>query len=93
MKFTRGYNLILSGKTIKGTKILKETLVEENNESLTFRDTLEECLVKLCRELDIPVPLWLKKNTTEFARYRRTFFTNEQFVEKVSFDKFEIRLI
>lgn len=83
----------LSGKLVKGTKTLKETLVEENNESLSFRNMLEECLIKLCGELDIPVPLWLKKNTTEFARYRRTFFTNEQFVEKVSFDKFEIRLL
>ena len=85
--------MVLSGKLIKGTKTLKETLVEENNESLSFRDALEECLIRLCAELDIPVPLWLQKNTTEFARYRRTFFTNEQFVEKVSFDKFEIRLV
>jgi hypothetical protein len=46
----------------------------------------------LCAKLEIPVPLWLKKNTKELAIFRRTFFSSEQFMEKVWFDKFEIRL-
>jgi hypothetical protein len=84
--------LILSGKLIKGTKVINEALVEINGNSGSFRDALEECFIALCKELDIPVPLWLGKNTKEFARYRRTFFTGEHFIEGVSFDRFEIRL-
>lgn len=81
----------LHGKLIKGTKIIKEASVENNDKSLSYRDALEECFINLCRELDIQVPLWLKKNTSEFAAYRRTFFSAEQFLEKVKFDRFEIR--
>lgn len=48
--------------------------------------------MELCAALEIPVPLWLKKNTKELANFRKTFFTSEQFMEKVWFDKFEILL-
>lgn len=84
--------MILIGKLVKGTNTIKESTVIRDDDSTSFRDLLEEGLITLCRELDIPVPLWLKKNTSEFARYRKTFFTSDQFVEKVRFDKFEIRL-
>jgi hypothetical protein len=84
--------LKLIGKLIKGTKIIKETVVEKEDENKSFRDTLEECFLEICRNLDIPVPLWLKKNTTEFGAYRRTFFNSEHFLEKIYFDRFEIRI-
>ncbi|MFZ5985771.1 MAG: hypothetical protein ACOYWZ_01415 [Bacillota bacterium] len=84
--------MILIGKLVKGTNTIKESTVIRDDDGTSFRDLLEEGLITLCRELDIPVPLWLKKNTSEFARYRKTFFTSDQFVEKVRFDKFEIRL-
>lgn len=84
--------MILIGKLVKGTNTIKESTVIRDDDGTSFRDLLEEGLITLCRELDIPVPLWLKKNTSEFARYRKTFFTGDQFVEKVRFDKFEIRL-
>ena len=83
----------LAGKLVKGTKIIREAAVEKNDEGLSFRDMLEQCLIELCRDLDIQVPLWLDKNTTEFGRFRVTFFSREQFLERVSFDKFEIRLV
>jgi hypothetical protein len=84
--------LKLYGKLIKDRRIIKETFAERNDESVSFRDQLEQCLIQLCRELDIQVPLWLKTNTKEFASHHRTFFTGEHFVEKINFDKFEIRI-
>lgn len=82
----------LAGKLIKGTKIAKKAFFEKNDNSMSYTDMLEECLIGLCKELDIPVPIWMKKNTHEFAAFRRTFFSNDQFAEKVNFDRFEIRL-
>jgi hypothetical protein len=64
----------------------------EEDTMLQFHEKLEKCLIDLCREIGIPVPIWLEKNTKEFAYFKKTFFTNEQFVEKVNFDRFEIRL-
>lgn len=83
----------LNGRLIQGTRILKEAMVDidEDHEKISFREALEKCLITLCKELDIQVPMWLKKNTSEFATYGRTSFTDEQFIEKVKFQRFEIR--
>ena len=59
----------------------------------SFHDKLECCLLYLCRDADIPVPMWLSSNSKEFGRFRKTSFYAEQFNEKVNFDRFEIKLI
>jgi len=84
--------LILYGRLSKGTKTIKQIHVEKDDSKGTFHDRLEESLIEICRELDIPVPMWLKKNTSEFAMYRKTSFEKDQFIESVNFDKFEIRI-
>lgn len=85
----------LSGKLINGTKILREATVElkSDKNEVSFREELEECLISICKELDIQVPIWLRKNTTEFVNYGRTSFTEDQFIEKVNFQRFEIKYI
>ena len=82
----------LGGKLKIGTTTIKSAVVEVDGKGQSFRDTLEECLINLCKELDIPVPLWLKKNTSELGAFRKTFFSNEQFIEKIPFDRFEISI-
>ena len=82
----------LIGRLIKSTVIVQESDVELFDENISFTDLLSKCLVENCRRLDITVPVWMDKNTKEFARYRKTFFTQEQFLETVYFDKFEIQL-
>lgn len=77
----------LYGKLIKENITIRDAVVEMELEGASFRDVLEKCFVELCRELDIPVPLWLRNNTVQFAGYRKTFFTSDQFVENVEFDK------
>ncbi|WP_324359589.1 hypothetical protein [Acetivibrio sp.] len=83
---------MLVGRLIKGTHTIKESIFNKDNEEADFRDLLEEGLISICRDLDIPVPLWLNKNTSEFARYRKTFFAKDQFVENVKFDRFELKI-
>jgi len=84
--------LTLSGKIYVEGKLVREAVAEDNEEGHSFREKLENCLLDLCSLIDIPVPLWLKKNTRELAVFRKTFFTPEQFMDKVWFDKFEIKL-
>jgi hypothetical protein len=83
--------LVLYGRLTKSTHTIREAMVEKKNDAASYTDLLEECLIELCRQLDIQVPLWLEKNTNEFVRYRRTFFNQEHFLEKVYFDRFEIK--
>ncbi|NLK87282.1 MAG: hypothetical protein GX279_07315 [Clostridiaceae bacterium] len=84
--------MTLNGKLLVEGRIVRESTSEDNDSEHSFRDKLEACLLELCAALEIPVPLWLKKNTKELANFRKTFFTSEQFMEKVWFDKFEILL-
>lgn len=83
----------LQGKLIKGTILVRDIVVEREDGSTPFHDLLEGCLIDLCRELDIQVPIWLKKNTKEFAAHRTAYFGPDQFIEKVKFDRFEIRVL
>ena len=62
-----------------------------DNEGEAFSVRLERALVELCRQMDIPVPLWMKKNTHEFAAFRQTIFFSEQYTQKVRFERFQIK--
>jgi hypothetical protein len=67
--------------------------VEFQDPAKTFTQNLEKCLVELCRALEVPIPLWLEKNTREFARFHQTLFFDGQFTEPIHFDRFQIRWI
>jgi hypothetical protein len=68
-----GIQLTLNGKLLIEGKIVRESTSEDNDGGHNFRDKLENCLLELCSALEIPVPLWLKKNTRELAVFRKTF--------------------
>jgi hypothetical protein len=84
--------LKLYGRLIEQGKLIKEAWAEPDDASGDFRDQLEECLILVCKELDIEVPIWLKKNSKEFGLYRKTSFNSDHFGEAIQFDRFEIIL-
>ncbi len=53
----------------------------------------QAALVELCREMDVPAPMWLNKHEFEFAEFRHTAFNRDHFVEEVSFDRMEIEFL
>ena len=53
----------------------------------------QEALTEICRELDIPCPLWLNKHEREFEDFRHTAFLPEHFMEEVPFQKLEIEFL
>lgn len=71
------------------TEIKEVETADKEGEPFSVR--LERALVELCRQMDIPVPMWMKKNTHEFAAFRQTIFFREQYTEKVRFDRFQIK--
>ena len=48
-------------------------------------------VIELCHRLNSPIPLWMEKNTREFARFHQTLFFAEQFSEPIRFDRLQIR--
>ena len=59
---------------------IREVTTEDTDPSYSKR--LEKALIELCRQMDIPVPMWMKKNTKEFAAFGQTIFFREQYTEK-----------
>ena len=53
----------------------------------------KEALTELCKQMDLPGPIWLSKHEGEFERFRHTAFLPEHFIEEVSFDKLEIEYL
>jgi hypothetical protein len=72
--------------------ILTEEKAEYTDSDMTFQQKLTNCLIDICKKMDIQVPIWMNKNTKELAKFNKTFFTDEQFMEKVYFDRFEIEM-
>ncbi len=58
-----------------------------------FSERLGQALISLCRELNVPLPLWLNKNTKEFAHFHQTLFFPEQFDEVVMFDRMRLKIL
>lgn len=58
----------------------------------SFEDA-ESALTELCREFDIPNPIWMGKHEREFEEFRHTAFLPEHFMEEVPFQKLEIEYL
>ena len=71
---------------------MKEAWAEPQDSSSDFRAQLEDCLILVCKELDVEVQIWLKKNTMEFGLYKKTSFNSDHFGETIAFDRLEIVL-
>jgi hypothetical protein len=88
-----GRQMILEGRILTANLLVRQERVEIPTTTERFTNQLERCLIELCHRLDMPIPLWLEKNTHEFARFHQTLFFAEQFTEPVRFDRFQIRWI
>lgn len=85
--------LRLEGKLFRANLMIRQEVIVSESEEESFVRELEKCLIRLCRSLDAPIPLWLSKNTHEFAAFHQTIFFSDQYTEEVSFDRFQIRMI
>lgn len=80
----------LEGKVFRGPVLLQIEAVQRNEPDKPVSAQLEACLIDLCHQMNVPIPLWLKKNTREFARFHQTMFFDGQFTEPIRFDRFQI---
>ncbi len=72
--------------------INKHRIARQATADCTFEGA-EDALTELCREFDIPRPLWLNKHEREFADFRRTQFLPEHFMEDAPFERLEIEFL
>lgn len=74
-------------KVMKKQKIDRQITAECDNKSV--RTALDE----VCKELDIPCPIWLGKQEREYENFRITSFSSDNFVESIDFSKLVIEYI
>lgn len=83
----------LQGEVYHQSKLVSLGLVEVEESDAPLGKRLDTALLKLCKQLVVPIPVWLDNNTKQFANFRMTVFFPDQFVDQVHFDQFQIRLL
>lgn len=77
----------LWARIVKGHRI-----VNQGTWDCRYED-VEDALTELCREFDIPRPIWLDKHRREYEEFRRTRFLPEHFMEEIPFQRLEIEYL
>lgn len=49
-------------------------------------------IADIVKPLDLASPVLLNKHVQEFERFNRTWFTQADFIESISFDRFELEI-
>ena len=83
----------LEARVYRGERIVAQAVTPLEGDEDGFVPALERALRRLLRDLDLPLPLWLHKNSREFARFHVTIFFPGQFTETVDFDRLQLRLL
>lgn len=82
----------LWGKIITNNKLVyQEDVICK--ETLEYEEELKKCIIELCYKFDIQKPYWLRKNLLEYNKIKKTAFTQDNFIEEITFDKFEIEVL
>jgi hypothetical protein len=84
--------LRLWGKIIKNNKMInhREAICLED---IDYQEQLKKCITEICYNFDIQKPYWLPKNLKEYNKIKKTSFKQDNFIEEIDFDRFEIEVI
>lgn len=82
----------LWAKEWKDNHMLKDMVVEIAEED-TRTHKVFKALDTVCYEFDLGKPIWLASNQKEFQKRSHTRFSQDNFVETISFDYLEIQMI
>ena len=74
-------------------KVIRKNRIERQATIECRYEDVDEALTELCRDFDIPRPIWLDKHRREYEDFRRTRFLPEHFMEDVPFQRLEIEFL
>ena len=79
-------------KKWKDNRLVEDTVVE-NAEHDTRTHKVFGAVDSMCREFDLPAPIWLKGNIDDFKRGGHTRFRKDSFMEEVDFDYIDMKVL
>ncbi len=81
------------GKLWKDNHLLKDTVINISDYSLSRTQMVFQSLEEICYQFDLSQPIWLDANIREFQRHDKTRFSRDNFVEEIPFDYLELQVI
>jgi hypothetical protein len=81
------------GKIMKDNRFLADHVHEIDNPAMPKSEKIEDALDAFTLAFDIQKPMWFDKNTKDMIQFSKTAFYDDQFIESISFDYFEIEII
>lgn len=81
------------GKLIKNNRLLKDSVITMSDYSMSRTSMVFQSLDELCLQFDLGKPMWLDATIDEFKRHNKARFYQDNFIETIEFDYFEIQVI
>lgn len=83
----------LWGKIFKNNKMLKDTVILYTEKDISRTQKIFRALDDICYEFDLSKPIWLDSTISDFKKYDKVRFTQDNFMETIAFDYLEIHVI
>ncbi len=81
------------GKIIKDNKLVKDMVVEIEDDTISRTKKVYQALDKICDTYSLSTPIWLDINKKDFIRQSRTRFTKDNFIYDIDFDYLDFQVI
>lgn len=82
----------LWAKTFHNNHMLQDIVIADDSED-TRTHKVFRALDEICLHFDLGRPIWLDATVSDFKRYSKTRFTQDNFIESIDFDYLEIQVI
>ena len=82
----------LWAKEFKDTRMLMDTVIEDSSDD-TRTHKIFNALEEVCLQFDLGKPIWLDSTVSDFKRHSKTRFSQDNFIEEITFDYLEIQVI
>lgn len=79
-------------KTFKENKMTGDITVDVKGDD-TRTHKVFAAIEKISYDLDIPKPIWLDLNISDFKKYSKVKFSKDSFIEEVPFDYLEFTVL
>ena len=80
-------------KVFKENRLIKDMVVCNDKKDIRRTQKILTAIDEICHEFDLAKPIWLESTIVDFKRHDKTRFTQDNFIEPISFDFLEIHVI
>lgn len=80
-------------KVFSENRLVRDKVICNDNPDMTRTKKVFAALHDVCQEFDLPEPIWLDINISDFKKFAKTRFNQNNFMEEIPFDYLEFHVI